>query len=154
MYFDKGAVVDVGDVAFEGETESNTAPAGFLNPNTPTNSPESVPMTHNTDISTEMTPISAHDTQPSRPCHNSLKGLPQYNPQQYGCRKMRCATQKDKTALIVEGNNGLEASKADFENTTEAELLHKAVHEAMSAVTEDQPPIKSAINRPDLDQWK
>ena len=39
MYFDNGAVVDVGDVMFEGETESNTAPAGFSNPNTPTNAP-------------------------------------------------------------------------------------------------------------------
>ena len=36
----------------------------------------------------------------------------------------------------------------------EAILLREAMHQAMSAITEDQPPIKSVINGPGSDQWK
>jgi hypothetical protein len=160
VYFDKEAIVDVGNVVLEGETEG-TATADFLNPTVPVKALTSAPETHDADApnATETIPISAQDgTQPSiptKPRRNSLDGLQQYDPQQYGRGKSRRAGKTlGETALVVEGHDGLEASGAEFENPTEAELLHEAVHEAMSAVTEDQPPIESAINGPESDQWK
>jgi len=57
-------------------------------------------------------------------------------------------------ALIVEGHNGLEVSGVELDDPAEADLLHEAVHKAISAITEDQPLIESVINGSELDQWK
>ena len=45
-------------------------------------------------------------------------------------------------------------SSIECDDPAEANLLCEAVHEALSAITEDQPLIKSAINRSESDQWK
>jgi len=159
MYFDKDAVVDMGEAVFKGEMET-TDNTNFSNPTIPAKAPTSVPKTHDMDAPAEtikMMPISTPITPPSiptKPHRNSLTGLPQYNPQQYGCGKSRSTTKKDGTALVVEGHNGLEVSSVEFDDPVEADLLHEAVHEAMSIVTEDQPLIESAINGSESDQWK
>ena len=156
VYFDKDAIVDVGDVVFEGETEGTE----LSNPTIPIKAPTSVPKTSDMDTPhdiTKMTPISAHVTPPLipiKPCQNSLAGLPQYDPLQYGHGKSRSATKKDKTALVVEGQGGFEASGVEFDDPAEADCFREAVHEALSAVTEDQPLIESAINGSESDDWK
>ena len=154
VYFNKGAVVDVGEVVFKEETEGK-ANTNFSNPTVPINSPESALKAHDAGASsdtTEIPPISIHNTPqspiPIKPCHNSLAGLPQFDPLQYGHGKSRHPMDKVKTALIVEGHDGFKASRVEFEDPMEAEFLHKA----MLAVSKDQPPIKSAINRPESDQ--
>ena len=155
VYFDKNTLIDVGDVVFEGEIES-TANTDFSNLKVPGKTPTSA---LETDITDAPNNTSAHsETQPlapTKPRRNSLDGLPQYDPQEYGHGKSRRTSKRPgETALIVEGHDGLEASGAEFEDPTEAILLCEAMHLAMSAVTEDQPPIESVINGPESDQWK
>jgi len=105
VYFDKDAVVDVGNVVFEGETEGTE----LSNPTIPIKAPTSAPETSDMDTphdATEMTPISAHVTPPSipiKPRRNSLARLPQYNPLQYGRGKSRSTAKKDEMTLMVEG---------------------------------------------------
>ena len=159
VYFDKDAVVDVGEVVFKGEMET-TDNTDFSNPTIPAKAPTSAPEIHDMEApaeTIETMPISTPITLPSipaKPRQNSLARLPQYNPQQYGHGKSRSTAKKDRTALVVEGHDGLEASSVEFDDPTEADLLREAVHEAMSTVTEDQPLIKSAINGSESDQWK
>ena len=155
MCFNKDAVVDVGEVVFEEKIESTN----LLNPTGPEKAPTSVPKTDVIDApeTTETMPISAHITLPlipTKPRRNSLTGLPQYNPQEYGCGKLRSTTKKDRTALIVEGHDQLEVSGIKCDDPAEANLLCEAVYKALSAITKDQPPIKSVINRSESDQWK
>ena len=156
VYFDKDTIVDVGDIMLEGETEGTK----LSNPTIPINAPTSAPETSDTDTphdTTETMPISAHITPPSipiKPRQNSLAGLPQYDPLQYRHGKSRSAAKKDETALVVEGQGGFEASGVEFDDPVEADCFHEAVHEALSAITEDHPLIKSAINGSELDDWK
>ena len=155
VYFDKDAIIDVREVVFKGEMESTD----LLNPTGPEEAPTSVSETDvmDTPENTEMMLISACITPPlisTKPRRNSLAELLQYNPQEYRCGKLRSTTKKDGTALIVEGHNQLEASGVEYDDPTEANLLCEAVHEALSAITEDQLLIKSAINGSESDQWK
>jgi len=146
----------VGDVVFEGETEGTE----LSNPTIPIKAPTSVPETSDMDTphdTTETTPISTHVTLPLipiKPCWNSLAGLPQYNLLQYGHGKSRSAAKKDETTLVVEEQGGFEASGVEFDDPAEADCFHKAVHDGLSAITEDQPLIESAINGSESDNWK
>ena len=125
VYFDKDTVVDVGNVVLEGETEG----IELSNPTIPIKAPTSAPETSDMDTphdTTETTPISAHVTPPSipiKPHRNSLAGLPQYDPLQYGRGKSRSAAKKDKIALMVEGQGGFEASGVEFDDPAEAFFL-------------------------------
>jgi len=55
---------------------------------------------------------------------------------------------------VVEGQGGFEASGVEFDDPAEADCFREAVHEALSAITEDQPLIESAINGSESDDWK
>ena len=149
MYFDKDAIIGVGEVVFEGDT-IELASTNFLNPT----GTESIPIptpptdaTKNTPVTTNTASISAHSTLPPIPTkqhHNSLTSLPQFDPQVYGCGKSRCQKPgTGETALVVEGSKSHDAGVAEFEE-----------HKAMLAISENQLLIKPAINGPKLDDWK
>jgi hypothetical protein len=99
MYFDKDPVVEMGDVVFEGEREE-TAEAEISNPTAPKETDTSAHKLQDPLIPPEKTaetaPIPEENSQSGsssfpKPCRNSLDGLPQYDPDQYGRGKPRRA---------------------------------------------------------------
>lgn len=66
MYFNKEAIVKVGDVVFEEETiNEHTAEADFLNPTVPNENTKSAPITN--DNANENSPEIANETAPMPP---------------------------------------------------------------------------------------
>jgi hypothetical protein len=164
VYFDKEAVVEVGDVVFEGETiNEHTAEADFSNPTVPNENTTSAPITNDNtnksspEIADETAPMSLDASQPSippKPRRNSLSGLPQYDPDEYGrgkARRTATRSRVDETTLAVEGNG-----EGDVDNVEDDNVLAVCFREAVYALsaTEDQPIVENAINGPESGDWK
>ena len=112
------------------------------------------------------TPEIAHETAPmipdvsdlpnlSKPRRNSLTGLPQYDPDQYGHGKARCAATSpcvDETGLVVEVNGKGEVEIDDAGSDVLAVCFREAAHTLSAA--EDQPIVENAINRTESRDWK
>jgi len=156
VYFNKDAVVDIGEVVFEGETtKEQSAETDFSNPTVANENATSAPITaENTDENVpEMSHVLPDTSLPPeipKPRRNSLTGLPQYNPDQYGRGKSRRAATKpraDESALVMAEDEMWEGSNNDAEAICFRDV-------AMSAVAEDQPLIENAINRPESGDWK
>jgi hypothetical protein len=150
VYFDKDAVLEVGDVVFEGENEG-TAEAEFSNPTAPKENDTSAHKLQNPSLpkkTPETAPIPERNSQLEssnlpKPRRNSLEGLPQYNPEQYGRGKTRRTLTKpsaNETVLTVDKDR--ETMEICFRDA------------ALSAISEDQPPIEDAINGPESGDWK
>jgi len=112
VYFDKDAVVDVGEVVFEGEMES-TDNTDFSNPTVPAKAPISAPETHDMDAPAETIKtmlISAHITLPSipaKPHRNSLAGLPQYDPNSMDMASREALPRRTEWPSLLKGTMDL-----------------------------------------------
>ena len=165
VFFDKNTAVDIGEVAFEGGTESptpNIEQAENSNPNVPKETTDtSAPENNNKDLPKSIpqpAPIQSETThmQPTqvtpRPRRNSLDGLPQFDPDQYGCGKSRHAARTEESTLITDGCGRLKLGD-DGHNNAEAICLREAIH-AMAAISGDEPPIENALNGLESDEWR
>ena len=165
IYVDKDAVLEPRDVMFEEgnlpainatspEVSNPTVPDSQSNKDTPP--PAKMP-TINPSPTSEMPNLEPSTTSKVRQCHNSLAGLPQPNEATYGRGKHRSG--KDaafvENALAVDAEGILEPGGAKVEpSITGSDWFRKAVHDAMSAIMEDQPHINEAIKGPEANQWK
>jgi hypothetical protein len=142
VYFDKDAVLEIGEVVFEGEKERPMAEAETLNPTAPKENNTSVHKLQNPnppEKTLETAPIPEEDTQSGssnlpKPCRNSLEGLPQYDPDQYGRGKQRRTLTKpstDETVLTVDKD--MDTMEICFRDA------------ALSVISEDQLPIEDGI---------
>ena len=161
VYFNKDAVVEIGDVVFEGENKEPTTELDFSNPTLSNDNDTSAPENldpNSPEIMPETAPIPPVASQPPnlpKPRRNSLTGLPQYDPDQYGRgRTRRTATRPgvEETTLIVDGGGEYEGNGINFEDDA-LELCSRAAVHALSAV-EDQPFVENAINGPESGDWK
>ena len=161
VYFDKEAVIEVGDVVFKEETTQEPVNLDFSNPMV-ANKDATSSAPENLEKTDENVPKIAHETapipsQPSfipKPRRNSLSGLPQFNPDEYGHGKARSTATKhriDETTLVVDGDGEGEVDNVE-EDDALAVCFCAAVY-ALSA-TEDQPIVETAINRPESNDWK
>jgi len=163
VYFNKEALVEVGDVVFKGETTQEPEPVDFSNPivanKDATSAPETLEKTNSDvpEINPEMAPMPPDASQPSilpKLCQNSLSSLPQYNPDKYGCGKARRTAMRprvDETALVVEGDG-----EGEVDNIEEDDALAVCFREAVYALsaTEDQSIVETAINGLESNDWK
>jgi hypothetical protein len=147
VFFDKNNVVE-GEVAFEGETER---PRSISNTTVPNNNATSASDNNNATDNNKaenIPPIVLPDEpQSSEPRRNSLEGLPQYDPDQYGRGKSRRTATKtsiDEAALAI-------VERDEDNEPADAICFHDVV---LSAISEDQPPIADAINGSDSRDWK
>ncbi len=161
VYFDKEAIIEVGDVVFEGETNERTAEADFSTPTVANDDSASAPINDdNMDpnlpkITPETTPDASQPSISTKPRRNSLSGLPQYDPNQYGRGKGRRTATKprvDDSALVVEKDDEGEVEDVEIETDALALCFREAMH-ALSAV-DDQPIVENAINGPESGDWK
>jgi len=161
VYFDKEAVIEVGDVVFEGETTQEPVNLDFSNP-TVANTDATSSAPENLEKTDENVPEIAHETapmpsQPSfipKPRRNSLSGLPQFDPDEYGRGKARRTATRprvDETTLIVDGDG-----EGEVDNVEEDDALASCFREAVYALsaTGDQPNVENAINGPESNDWK
>ena len=101
----------------------------------------------------ETAPIPPVASQPPivpKPRRNSLTGLPQYDPDQYGRgRTRRTATRPgvDEATLVVDRDGEGKVNNIENEDATLALCFREAVY-ALSAIG-DQPIIENAINGPE-----
>jgi len=157
VYIDKNAVLEPGDVVFEGEDLPDP------NPNNPTGQPSPKKKAPTPPLESIETPTknplpeSKMPVQPlPRTHHGSLAGLPQYNKATYSYRKHWSA--KDamfiESALVLDDEESLAPGGVIVELPESSNWFHEAVHDTMSAITEDQPHIDEAINRPEAIHWK
>jgi hypothetical protein len=95
-------------------------------------------------------------TPPPRARRDSLAGLPQFDEASYGRGKRRST--KDaalvESAMAVDDEDFLASGGVVVEPLESSDWFREAVHDAMSAITEDQPHIDEAIKGPESDQWK
>jgi len=165
IYVDKDTVLKPRDVVFEGgnlptinatspEVSNPTVPDSQSNEDTPppaempTVNPSPTPETPNFEPST---------TSKVQQCRNSLAGLPQFDEATYGHGKHQSGKGAAfvENALAVNAKRILEPGGAKVEPfITGSDWFHKAVHDTMSAITEDQPHINEAIKGPEANQWK
>ena len=86
---------------------------------------------------------------------NSLSGLPQFDQTTYGCGKRRLI--KDAAfieSVLAADSDNLEPGGAEVEPPIMGyDWFHAAVHEAMSAITKDQPHINEALQGLEADHW-
>ena len=161
VYFDKEAIIEVGDVVFEGETIQEPVNLDFSNPMV-ANKDATSSAPENLEKTDENVPKVAHETapipsQPSfipKPCRNSLSGLPQFNPDEYRRGKARRTATRhrvDETTLVIDGDDEGEVDNVE-EDDALAVCFRAAVY-ALSA-TEDQPIVETAINGPESNDWK
>jgi len=152
VYIDKDAILEPGDVVFEGEDLPDP------NPNNPTGQPspkEKVPTPPLESIKTPTEnplPESEMPVQPlPRTRHGSLAGLPQYDEATYG--RGKCRSAKDaafiESPLVLDDEESLAPGGVIVEPPESSNWFREAVHDAMSAITEDQPHINKAINEPE-----
>jgi hypothetical protein len=159
VFFDKDAIVDIGEVAFEGETKDHLAETEFSNSipeKTTTSTTENALETTNTKALTEKPANPILSSQlPSRLRQNSLEGLPQFDPDQYGCGKLRGTTRvKEMTLLTCEdASHEPKTSDAALDHA-EANCICEAIHMAMPAIAKDKPPIEIVINGDESASWK
>ena len=82
--------------------------------------------------------------------------FPQYNEASYSCGKYWSA--KDaafvKSALVLDNKENFAPGGFIVELPENSDWFHEAVHDTMSAITEDQPHINEAIKGPEAIQWK
>jgi hypothetical protein len=104
-------------------------------------------------------PEASKEPEIPKPHRNSLSGLPQYDPTEYGREKSRRTATKphiDETGLVadVDGKEVVdskgEMDEVDFDV---AFCFHEAVH-ALSAIARDEPNVENAINGPESSDWK
>jgi len=89
---------------------------------------------------------------PKRTWCGSLAGLPQYNENVYGHGKHReNAARVVESACAVDDEGRFEQGRVEFEGS---DWFHEAVHDALSATSEDQPTIDDAIKGPEAEEWK
>ena len=138
VYFDKDAAVELDEVVFEGEPEIILNPPLENNTTSAVNPPDIKP-------NDSPAPISA-----PRARRNSLQGLPQFDPEQYGRGNRRCTARNEEQTLVADG--GLESddeSDKRWEEPSgdqpEAKCFREAMHMAMLAIVEDEPSFIDAM---------
>ena len=145
VFFDKDAAIDLDEVAFEGEPDISSQPA--------TNN--TTPVTNPVEIEPENSPISIPTIRPRR---NSLQGLPQYDPDQYGRGNRRRTIRNEELTLVANGSHE-EENEGDKDNDevqedTAANCFREAMHMAMPAIAEDEPSFVDAMRGSESHDWK
>ena len=142
VFFDKDAAVDLDEVAIEGEPDISNQPTT----SDVTSAPNSI------EIEPKNLPAPIPATRPRR---NSLQGLPQYDPDQYG-RGNRKRTVRNEELSLVANSDQEEEDENDKESDveTEANCLREAMHMAMPAIAEDEPSFVDAMRGSESHDWK
>ena len=167
IYFDQRTLLKLKEVAFKGEWELINETVDKVNK--PTENPIANPKPTPSNQQLDQNKITQNDVPSNNPTtvqpndktnkitnpapnpvslnrQNSLKGLPQYDQELFGCGK-----HSKNTTNIVKGE-GLESGGVEWEeNEAETEWF---THAATAAISDDEPLIEDIINGDESAHWK